>query len=138
MLLQQALADIFSQAGDVKKDRKYKYNVILRRVRGTIFAVEKRKYYTLRRWVFLILISSKQCAYAILSFGVPDSAIFFPHYLINGTIFEKINYIGNKMSVLIFYRVLSTTFHTLRITERDAIKNVNSTRVKTPVFLVSF
>ena len=82
MLLQQAMADIYSQASNktltrCEEDRKDTYNVILRRVHGTVFAVEKHDYYIFRQWVFVILISSKQCACAILSCGLPDSTLFF-------------------------------------------------------------
>ena len=34
--------------------------------------------------------------------GLPNSAIFFPHYLINDSIFEKKKFIEHKICVLIF------------------------------------
>jgi hypothetical protein len=47
----------------------------------------------------------------------------FPHYLINGSIFEK-KVIGNEMSVLICCKNMPGAFLTLRIIERNIIMNV--------------
>ena len=44
-----------------------------------------------------------QCAYAILSFEPSPLLNIFPHYLINGRIFEKKKIIDPKMCVLITY-----------------------------------
>jgi hypothetical protein len=121
----------------MKQDRKCTFNVILRRFRGTIFAVEQHNYYIFRQWVFLILISSKQCACAILS-GGHATLQYFSTFAHKRHDFRKKKNIGNKMCVLIFCRTLSATFLILRITERDVIKNVISSHVKSPVFLVRF
>jgi len=43
--------------------------------------------------------------------GLPQSTIFFPHYLINGTIFGKKKVIEHKIRVLIF----SSNFETFLI-----------------------
>jgi hypothetical protein len=61
----------------------------------------------------------------------------FPHYLINGTIFEKkllnINY------VLWFpLQLLSETVLSLKRTERDMIKNVYCSSCEVPVILLRF
>jgi hypothetical protein len=61
----------------------------------------------------------------------------FPHYLINGTIFEKKS-IQNKMSDLIFSTTLSETVLFLRRNERDMIKYVHWYSCKEPRILVRF
>ena len=48
----------------------------------------------------------------------------FPHYLINGTIFEKKNVIEHKKCVLIFSTNLSKTFLILRKNDWDIIKTI--------------
>jgi len=55
----------------------------------------------------------------------------FPHYLINGTIFEKKN-TDYKIAVLIFLQLLSETFLNLKRTERDMIKMYIGLDVKYP------
>ena len=69
------------------------------------------------------------CMCHIVICGLPVCNIF-PHYLINGMIFEN-SYI-NKMCVLIS----STTFLILRITDWDMIQNVHTSSCKVPVILV--
>jgi hypothetical protein len=49
---------------------------------------------------------------------------FFPHCLINGTIFEGKKVIERKMCVLISSTILTETFFILRTTEQDMIINV--------------
>jgi hypothetical protein len=61
----------------------------------------------------------------------------FPHYLINGMIFEK-KVIEHKMCVLIFSTVLSHTFLIPRRNERDMIKNLPNSSYKLPAILVNF
>jgi hypothetical protein len=65
--------------------------------------------------------------------GLPRSTRFFPHYLINGTIFEEKN-IDHKMFVLIS----SETFFILGGTERDIIKNVYWSSCEVPVVIDRF
>jgi hypothetical protein len=50
----------------------------------------------------------------------------FPHYLINGTIFEnkKKEFIEQKIRVSVSLQILSEIFFIPRRTERDIIKNV--------------
>ena len=47
---------------------------------------------------------------------------YFPNYLINGTIFEKIRVIEHKMCVLILSTILSEILLIIRRTDRDMIK----------------
>ena len=58
----------------------------------------------------------------------------FPHYLINGTIFE--NMLLNTKCVFWFsLQLLSETFVILRIIQRDMIKNVYRSSCKVPVIV---
>ena len=80
---------------------------------------------------------------------LPRSTIFFPHYLINGTIFGK-KFIETKACCCMLYTVccaavccilyalqlLSETFLILRRTERDIIKNVYRSACTVPVIVV--
>jgi hypothetical protein len=66
-----------------------------------------------------------QSAYAILSRVACPDGNNFPHYLKNGTSFEKKkNLLNIIMCVSIFSQILPVTFHTARRTERDMIMNV--------------
>jgi hypothetical protein len=49
-----------------------------------------------------------------------SALLYFPHYLINGTIFEKVT--EHEMCVLISLRRLSQTFFILRRNEQNIIK----------------
>jgi hypothetical protein len=69
--------------------------------------------------------------------GLPGSTIFFPHYLINGTIFEKKS-LNIKCVFWFSLQLLSETFPILRRTERDMIKNVYFYSCTAPVILVRF
>jgi hypothetical protein len=57
-----------------------------------------------------------------------------PHYLINGTIFEK----QYKKGLLIFSTIISETFLILRSTEQDMIKYVYWSSCKILVILLRF
>jgi hypothetical protein len=63
----------------------------------------------------------------------------FPHYLINGTNFEKKKkVIGHKISVLFPLQILMETFVIIRSNERDIIKNIWRFSSKLPAILVRF
>ena len=68
--------------------------------------------------------------------GLSGSTIFFPRYLINGTIFEK--KLLNIKCVFIFSTILSEEFLILRRNERDMIRNVHWSSCTVPLFLSDF
>ena len=71
--------------------------------------------------------------------GLPRSIIFFPHYLINFTIFEKKKRLFNiKFVFRVFLLLLSETFFILRRVERDMIKHIYWFSCKVPFILVRF
>ena len=78
---------------------------------------------------------SKQSACTMLSSVACLVLPHFPHYLINGTIFDKI--LLNIKCVLILYTILSETFLILRRTEQDIV-NVRRSSCKVLVILVTF
>jgi len=79
-----------------------------------------------------------QCAYT-MSLWAAQLDIIFPHYLINGTIFEKKKKLLNLKSVFrISLQLLSEIFFILRITERDIIKNVYMSSCTELFILVRF
>jgi len=61
----------------------------------------------------------------------------FPHYLIDGTIFEK-KLLNTKCVFWFSLQLLSETFLILRRIERDVIKNVCGSSCKVLFFLVRF
>ena len=97
---------LLSMNEGTEQDKQCTYNVTLRRVRATIVVVEKQ-------WVLHILsVCISSLSYPARNAHAPYCHLWpaplykvFPHYLINGTIFEKKN-TEYKMCVLIF----STTF----------------------------
>jgi hypothetical protein len=71
--------------------------------------------------------------------GLPRSIIFFPHYLINVTIFGKKILFNIKFVFRVFLLLLSETFFILRRVERDMIKHIYiGFHVKCPLFLSDF
>ena len=70
----------------IQRDRRWTCDVILRRVRATIVAMERQKYHIF--WV-CVFISSYTACNAIAHLWSVWLYISFPHYLKNGTNFEK-------------------------------------------------
>jgi hypothetical protein len=73
----------------------------------------------------------------VVIYGLPRSTIFFPHYLINGVIFEKKSLItkrGFRVSVQILFEKVFIP----RRNERDMIKNIYRSSCKVPFVLVRF
>jgi len=69
--------------------------------------------------------------------GLSDSTIFFPHYLINGTIFEKKKLLNTKHVFWFSLQLVSETFLILRTNEWDMIKKMyNLSSRKVPAILV--
>ena len=83
------------------QDRQCTYNVTYRRFRVTIVVVEKQRVLRVKTLCLWPHWSSMQCACAILISVAWPPLQYFPHYLINGTVFEK-KIIEHKMCVLIF------------------------------------
>jgi len=77
-----------------------------------------------------------QCAYT-MSLWSAQLDIIFPHYLINGTTFEK-KLLNLKSVFRISLQLLSEIFFILRIIERDIIKYVYLSSCKVPFILVRF
>ena len=77
------------------RDRQCTHNVTVRRVRVTIVAMEERITYSECVSVALVIRYAKLMRHIVI-YGLSDSTIFFPHYLINGTIFEKKKKLNRK------------------------------------------
>jgi hypothetical protein len=75
--------------------------------------------------------------YYVVICGLPGCT-FFPHYLLNGMIFEKKKNFKHKMCFVIFSRYLSETFPFLIIIERKSIKMYIGLHVKCLLFLSDF
>ena len=69
--------------------------------------------------------------------GLPRSTKHFPHYLTNGTNFEKKS-LNIKCVFRVTLQLLSETFLILGRTERDVIKNVYRSASQMPLFLSGF
>ena len=80
-----------------EQDRRYTYNVTLRRVRVTSVTVRKKSVLNIMRMCLcslLVLVFRHanfifSASYCIVVCGLSGSTEFFPHYHINGTTFEK-------------------------------------------------
>ena len=90
---------------------------------------------TYSEWVSVALVI--QHAMRMLRIVLPTRnlsgcTMFFPHYLINGTIFG-IKAIGHKSVFSFPLQILSATFLILRRTERDMVKTLRWSSCKVPV-----
>ena len=81
-----------------------------------------------------------QYAGAILLFVVCLAPNIFPHYLTNGTIFERMLLKIICGAFWFLLRLLSEAFFILRRTERDVTKNVyrSAAACKVPVMIIRF
>jgi hypothetical protein len=114
------------------------YNVTLRRVRTTVVQVEKAIKIAQLVCVFLALgIQYAMRMRHIVICGLTRPENIFPHYLINGTIFEK-KLLNIKCVFRVSLQLLSETFFILRRTERDIIENVYRYSCKVPFILARF
>jgi hypothetical protein len=77
------------------------------------------------------------CVYCFLSYLVKESQVSFPHYLTNGTIFEK-KLLNTKCVFCFSVQLLSETFLILRRTERDITIKVQSCSRKVPLLSSHF
>ena len=116
--------------------RQCKYNVTLRRVRTTIVAVEKQ--WVLRKLNVCICslrypAGNAHAPYCHL-WAAPLCNVF-PHFLINGTIFDK-TVTEHKMCVLDFLYNFFWNISRSKRNERDMIKNVYWSSCKVTVVLV--
>jgi hypothetical protein len=97
---------------------------------------KNNKNYIFRVWVFTLRCppSNVHASYYIVFFGLSGSTIFFPHYLINGTIFgEKI--LDISFDFLYYFCLKPFSFR--RRIERYII-NVHRSSCKVPAILERF
>ena len=92
------------------------------------------KYYIfwVRIYIFIYPAWNAHAPYYIVIYGLSDSTIFFPHYLINGKIFAKM-LLNTKCVFWFSLQILSITFLILRRIQRDFIVNVHRSSCKVPV-----
>jgi hypothetical protein len=89
-------------------------------------------------------MSNTQSVCAFVAFGIqhamrkasyylwPAPLNIFPHYLTNGTIFEKKKLLSTKCVFRVFLKRLCGKFFILGITERDMIENVHWSSCEVP------
>jgi hypothetical protein len=134
---------IFCRCIQRKPDRQRTYNVTLRRVLATIVAVEKQ--WVLRNLsVCICSLRYPACNAHAPYFRLWPAPVYyiFPHFHINGTIFEKKKKEETakfKMRVLIYSTTFSVlTFLILKISKLDVIKNIYWSSGKVTFILVRF
>ena len=101
--------------------RQCTYNVTLRRDRVTTVAVEK--YYICWVCVCRLMCPARNEHASYCHLSPVRLCSIFPHYIINGTIFEreKNKLLSTKYTLWFSLQLLSVTFLILRITERSTI-----------------
>ena len=104
---------------------------------ATTILLWKKKYYIF--WVCVCSPIYPACnahaPYNVVTCGVCGANIFFPHYLINSTIFGK-TLLDTKCVSWFPLQILSQKFPIIRKTQRDIIINVHMCSCKVPVILV--
>jgi hypothetical protein len=76
---------LFAKVSELNKADSVRKNVTLRRVRETIFAVEKQYILIIVRVCVALVIRYAMRMRHIVICGLPGLCNIFPHYLINGT-----------------------------------------------------
>jgi hypothetical protein len=103
-----------------------------------LWSIETRSRNHCCRWVYVCSLSCQECnAHAPCYIGIcvqPECAVFFPHYLINGTIFEK-KLLNIKCAIWFSLQLFSETLLIIIRTERDMITIVYGSSCKVPVIL---
>ena len=116
---------------------KRTYDVILRRFRVNIVKSGKAMGITYSEYVSVALGIQHATRMRHIICGLPRHSIF-PHYLINGTIFEEKCYWPQNDVFWFSLQLLYEMFLILRRTERDMIRNVNQSSCKVPFILDRF
>jgi len=82
------------------------YDVTWRRVRVTTVAVEKHITYSKCVSATLVIQHAEYCTCAVLYCHLRPAPLYsiFPHYLINGAIFEKEKLLNNKSVIYFLYK----------------------------------
>jgi len=112
-------------------------NVTLRRVRKPLLQWKNNEYYTI--CVCICSLKYPACnAHAPYHLWPVPLYIIFPHYIINGTIFEKKKLLIIKCLFQLSLQYLFAIFFSLRRTERDVIGNVYRSSCNVNVILVRF
>ena len=99
-------SNVAASTDNKKQDTQCTYNVILRRVRATIFAVKSKKCYIFRAYICSLKYPAcnADVPYYIVICGFPGSVLFF--HIISSIEKYRNKNISHKIRVLIF----STTF----------------------------